>query len=960
MKPKNTPNNWRFLKTLINQRHFLQSLLLLILFFIGLAIPPVVAQMSPQTPIFQIQPDSFSLEKQARSLYQTRNFPEAARFWEQAVVAFAKQGDQLNHAMALSNLSLTRQQLREWELAQKAIDESLNILQTLEKTPETQRILAQTLDIQGKQLREVEKPEKALETWQQAADLYREIDRPEAAAQNEFNQIQVLQDLGLYPRACKSLLSILELNVQNCQALRKLTPEDLKQQLQVFAQRPASLLEVQKLRNLGDVLRVLGQPTNSEVLLEASLEGAKQLEPFPNKNAEIAAIYLSLGNTARVQGKNDNAREALRFYQEAVKAATESGTATLIIQAQLNELSLLVKKQSWPQVPDLVSQIEPQLNNLPPSRAAINARLNFAQSLFCWKEPTLSQEERQLSSPIIEQCSLARDREKNNQLQPSDVPKWEDIAEIVTTAVKQSQTLGNKRAEAYALGYQGSVEQQMEKFSEAQDLTIKALNISSSFQLPDIAYLWQWQLGRLREIQGEEDDAIAAYNTAFATLQSLRGDLVSIDQEVQFTFRESVEPVYREYVDLLLRGENISQDNLKRAREVIEALQLAELNDFFGNACLEAKPKKIDTVIKETSSPTAFFYAVILKDRLEVILALSGGKELQHYHTNKSQDEVKAIKETIKDLRTFLSNKTTALEDVKKQSHKIYDWLIKKAQKQLETNGIQTLVFVLDGPLRNIPMAVLYNIETERYLVEDYAIAFTPGLQLLSPQPVKQVRLNGLTGGVSEERETESINFGRTKPQDFTEIPFVKEELKKIRSVISSSTETLLNEKFLKERLQNELNSANFNTVHLSTHGKFSSNIEDTYLLAWNELLKMEDLENLFQIKLANQSIPIELLVLSACQTAKGDERAILGMAGVAVKAGARSTLATLWPVFDESTAEFMFLFYQQLTQNQAQNMTKAEALRQAQLKLWAQKKPGKRWNHPYYWAPFILLGNWL
>ena len=956
MKPKNIQNNWKFPKTLINQRNFLQSLLLLILFLMALAIPPVVAQMSPQTPRVQIQADGSSLEKQARSLYQTRNFPEAARFWEQAVAAFAKQGDQLNHAMALSNLSLTRQQLREWELAQKAIDESLNILQTLEKTPETQRILAQTLDIQGKQLREVEKPEKALETWQQAADLYREIDRPEAAAQNEFNQIQVLQDLGLYPRACKSLLSILELNVQNCQALRELTPEELKQQLQVFAQRPASLLEVQKLRNLGDVLRVLGQPTNSEVLLEASLEGAKQLEPFPNKNAEIAAIDLSLCNTARVQGKND----AFKCYKEAVKAATESGTATLIIQAQLNELSLLVKKQSWPQVPYLVSQIEPQLNNLPPSRAAINARLNFAQSLICWKEPTLSEEEHQLSSPIIEQCSLARDREKNNQLQPSDVPNWEDIAEIVTTAVNQSQTLGNKRAEAYALGYQGSVEQQMENFSEAQDLTIKALNISSSFQLPDIAYLWQWQLGRLREIQGEEDDAIAVYNTAFATLQSLRGDLVSIDQEVQFTFRESVEPVYREYVDLLLRGEDISQDNLKQAREVIEALKLAELDDFFRNACLEAKPQQIDKVIKETSSPTAFFYAVILKDRLEVILALSGGKELQHYHTNKSQDEVKAIKETIKDLRTFLSNKTTALEDVKKQSHKIYDWLIKKAQKQLEINGIQTLVFVLDGPLRNIPMAVLYNIETERYLVEDYAIALTPGLQLLDPQPIKQVSLNVLTGGVSERRKKEEIkNFGRTERIDFPEIRFVKNELDKIKSPIPNSPEPLLNKEFLKEQLLKELKSAKFNAVHLATHGNFSSNPEETYILTWDRLLKIQDLENFFQIKRANQSNPIELLVLSACKTAKGDERATLGIAGIAVRAGARSTLATLWPAFDKSTAEFMLLFYQQLIQNNAENMTKAEALRQAQLKF-LDDKTEKRWNRPYFWAPFILLGNWL
>ena len=463
----------------------------------------------------------------------------------------------------------------------------------------------------------------------------------------------------------------------------------------------------------------------------------------------------------------------------------------------------------------------------------------------------------------------------------------------------------------------------------------------------------------MREIQGEEDDAIAAYNTAFATLQSLRGDLVSIDQEVQFTFRESVEPVYREYVDLLLRGEDISQDNLKQAREVIEALKLAELDDFFRNACLEAKPQQIDKVIKETSSPTAFFYAIILKDRLEVILALSGGKELQHYHTNKSQDEVKTIKETIKKLRTYLSNRTRT-GDVKKESQKVYNWLIKKAQKQLEINQVQTLVFVLDGQLRNIPMAVLYNIETEQYLVEDYAIALTPGLQLLDPQPIKQVSLNVLTGGVSERRKKEEIkNFGRTKRIDFPEIQFVKDELTDIGLVIPNSPEPLLNKEFLKEQLLKELKSAKFNAVHLATHGNFSSNPEETYILTWDRLLKIQDLENFFQIKLANQSNPIELLVLSACKTAKGDERATLGIAGIAVRAGARSTLATLWPAFDESTAEFMLLFYQQLIQNNAENMTKAEALRQAQLKF-LDDKTEKRWNRPYFWAPFILLGNWL
>jgi CHAT domain-containing protein len=99
--------------------------------------------------------------------------------------------------------------------------------------------------------------------------------------------------------------------------------------------------------------------------------------------------------------------------------------------------------------------------------------------------------------------------------------------------------------------------------------------------------------------------------------------------------------------------------------------------------------------------------------------------------------------------------------------------------------------------------------------------------------------------------------------------------------------------------------------------------------------------------------IPLELLVLSACQTAYGDKRAALGLAGLAVRSGARSTVATLWSVNDRSTAELMTQFYQNLTQTNSQ---RAESLRQAQLSLLAQKQ----YEHPYYWAPFILVGNWL
>ena len=115
----------------------------------------------------------------------------------------------------------------------------------------------------------------------------------------------------------------------------------------------------------------------------------------------------------------------------------------------------------------------------------------------------------------------------------------------------------------------------------------------------------------------------------------------------------------------------------------------------------------------------------------------------------------------------------------------------------------------------------------------------------------------------------------------------------------------------------------------------------------------MDELSNILQVR-QTQSNPIELLTLSACQTAEGDERAALGLAGVAVRAGARSTLASLWAIDDRSSAFLMTEFYRQLVQNPS--FSKSQALRQAQLKL----VNHPNYNHPSYWAPYVLLGNWL
>jgi CHAT domain-containing protein len=160
-----------------------------------------------------------------------------------------------------------------------------------------------------------------------------------------------------------------------------------------------------------------------------------------------------------------------------------------------------------------------------------------------------------------------------------------------------------------------------------------------------------------------------------------------------------------------------------------------------------------------------------------------------------------------------------------------------------------------------------------------------------------------------------------------------------------------LNPKFTETNLQQQISSGGFSAVHIATHGKFSSDPEETFILAYNQLLKSNDLNNLLRINNHSPSSIVELLVLSACETAKGDNRATLGLAGIAVRAGARSTLSTLWQVSDRSTAELMEQFYKQLTNP---DVTKAQALHQAQLALF------KQYKAPYYWAPYVLVGNWL
>jgi tetratricopeptide (TPR) repeat protein len=279
-----------------------------------------------------------------------------------------------------------------------------------------------------------------------------------------------------------------------------------------------------------------------------------------------------------------------------------------------------------PQLTDLL-KIQALIVSLPPSLTAVNAQINLAKSQIRLK---------QIQVKITQHSSLLT--------QISNLTLWSELDDLIHTTIQQTKTftqqakdLESKRTEAYAVGILGQMYEQLKDLPQAQEVTDKAIQISQSIQAWDIAYQWQWQLGRIRKAQGKiegNSGAIAAYNAAVTSLQTIRQNLAALNPDVQFSFRDDVEPVYREFIDLLLQSENPSQANLRRSREVLASLQLAELENYLQEACSPAQPELIDNVVDQHDPTAAVIYTIILENRLEVILKLPQNPELQQLPQN--------------------------------------------------------------------------------------------------------------------------------------------------------------------------------------------------------------------------------------------------------------------------------------------------------------------------------------
>ena len=489
----------------------------------------------------------------------------------------------------------------------------------------------------------------------------------------------------------------------------------------------------------------------------------------------------------------------------------------------------------------------------------------------------------------------------------------------------------DKATQAFVYGYLGELYEDENKLVEALNYTRQALFHAQELADDTLLYRWQWQSARLLKAQGDTEAAANSYRQAVVTLNRSRTQLTL---GTGVNFQQSVAPVYYEFADLLLKqsssleNKDDQQKLLQEVIAVLEAVKLAEVEDYFDSECVLLPEQEIK--LTDINTDSAIIYPVLLQDRTELIVQMPQG--IKQYTSKVSAAE---LRNTVDEFRAAIEGRSTAKAYLV-PAQRLYSLLIAPFEKDLQDQEISTIVLVPDGPLRSIPISALHD--GKQFLIEKYAVATTPGITLTDPKPFNHENIKVLASGL-----TEAV-------QGYSALPSVVKELNNIQSVFNTTMYKDAN--YQLDMVESEMTGGKYNIIHFATHGEFSSDHSKSFLLTYDDKLTMNKLESTIGLR-RFQTEPIDLLVLSACQTAVGDDQAALGLAGVAIKAGARSALATLWYIDDNATSQLIADFYKQLKQ---EDQTKAKALQMAQVNMITQTTL----THPRFWAPFLMIGNWM
>jgi CHAT domain-containing protein len=740
--------------------------------------------------------------------------------------------------------------------------------------------------------------EQAIRHWQATLDL--ETHKPYQRIDIMRQLSQAYQALGLSQQTL-TILSQAELLAD------KLPTQSLS--------KNEALILTKLFLTKSDVSLATRQDVQARFYADKSLEFLAPDTP----NVVHAAILNNLGNVLTVEAYYAN---AVKTYVEAMEFAQLAGNALLSGRILTNMAYAYLKNEQWHKAQKTLSKAKQQIELLSVNYAKAYGLISIGELV------------------LLSLSSKPRSSKINRQ---------HFAYQVLNAAITIAKKIDNPRLISYGYGFLGQLYALEQRYDEALALTRQAIFyakldtlsfFSEQNQASEILYRWQWQLGRLFKTLHKNDEAISTYQSAVTSLQPIRQEMTMGYRRTEQTFRERIGPVYFELADLLLqRASKIPNPkhqhkirDLKEAIETIERFKTAELQDYFQDDCV-IQTQTQQTLLDHIAPHTAVIYPILLPDRLVILSRVHGKKGLQQLSVPITASQ---MTDEVNEFRFELEASDTTL--FINYAKRLYQWLIVPLSKTLKAHKIDTLIIVPDGVLRTIPFAALHD--GQQYLINQYALATSPGLTLTQPKTGRahrtKILLNGLTKSV----------------QNYSALTYVRDEIHNISQYYPTQNRTLLlDQDFTVKQFAKALTSDIYSILHIASHGQIDSNPQKTFLLTYDGKITVAQLESMIRLGERRQE-PLDLLTLSACQTAVGDDQAALGLAGLALKAGARSALASLWVVDDKATSLLMKKFYQKL---QHQGLSKAKALQTAQQYLLGYY----RYRHPAYWAPFLLIGHW-
>jgi CHAT domain-containing protein len=711
-------------------------------------------------------------------------------------------------------------------------------------------------------------------------------------------------------------------------------------------QAPTPSQRVEGLTQLGFSLAQSGRLSDADSMLQTAYREADGEPRY--------AIALALGNVAF---RAHDPSRAEHFYDEASAAPGDGvAAAQARLSAELNQIRLQPELERLGRLQALVPRIEAV------EGAAYRARVWFGVG--------------EIASDLVEPMRILR---------PEDADR---LLALGYRGLLASRDLARTAGDApLAVDADDALAQLYEAQGRPQDAW--ALNRTA---LAEAAHLspgqaefpltrLDWRAARLQQRAGKQESALGSYLRAAQHLESLRQDLPIEDARGRSTYQTLQRPIFIGLLDLLLGDVDAlapaaRQGRLATALGAIEFAHQAELQDYLGDRC------SVESVRSEASAAAApdvvIVYPIIIKNRLEVLVKTRAG--VLHHAAPVSSER---LADAILDFRGALLDSNS--DDFLSGSRQLYDWLLAPFSQALDSAHVRALVIVPDGVLRLIPFAALND--GRQFLAQRYWLSTVTGLTMTERSDGVRRRPASLLAGISTPgpvidrlldmgfnanatlqndkaarglrrslvardaaavpaSPASSVSRGATLRSEL-ELPGARAEIQGLASRAHSVR--LLDSQFTVERFAHEVHSGEYSIVHVASHAFFGANVAESFLLAYDNVIRIDELQRLMSVNDAQQP-GIDLLTLSACDTATGDDRAPLGFAGAGIKARARSVVGSLWAVSDAATQQFMELFYAGLAQH-----GKAQAFTLAQRSL----MQAPEFAHPFYWAPFILTGDW-